>query len=169
MQVHVLIQRSFTGKVSDSLGSVRCQSTYNLPVWFVVCKLSLNYNLYKHMVVVPWWLWRKLMCSWFVLGRFCRSCIATSLRNNKWTCPYCRAYLPSEGVPATDVAKRMKSEYQTCTECDTLVCTLLRLVITNFRFPRKWSFHLRFWPQLAHLFEVFYPILSISISPVSYV
>ncbi|XP_027432957.1 E3 ubiquitin-protein ligase RNF125 isoform X1 [Zalophus californianus] len=53
---------------------------------------------------------------------FCRSCIATSLKNNKWTCPYCRAYLPSEGVPATDVAKRMKSEYQNCTECDTPVC-----------------------------------------------
>ncbi|XP_045881235.1 E3 ubiquitin-protein ligase RNF125 isoform X2 [Meles meles] len=53
---------------------------------------------------------------------FCRSCIATSLKNNKWTCPYCRAYLPSEGVPATDVAKRMKSEYQKCTECDTPVC-----------------------------------------------
>lgn len=61
------------------------------------------------------------MYSWFVLGRFCRSCIATSLKNNKWTCPYCRAYLPSEGVPATDVAKRMKSEYQKCTECDTPV------------------------------------------------
>ncbi|XP_045234168.2 E3 ubiquitin-protein ligase RNF125 isoform X1 [Macaca fascicularis] len=53
---------------------------------------------------------------------FCRSCIATSLKNNKWTCPYCRAYLPSEGVPATDVAKRMKSEYKNCAECDTLVC-----------------------------------------------
>ncbi|KAL0613447.1 E3 ubiquitin-protein ligase RNF125 [Plecturocebus cupreus] len=53
---------------------------------------------------------------------FCRSCIATSLKNNKWTCPYCRAYLPSGGVPATDVAKRMKSEFKNCTECDTLVC-----------------------------------------------
>ncbi|XP_028630631.1 E3 ubiquitin-protein ligase RNF125 [Grammomys surdaster] len=54
---------------------------------------------------------------------FCRSCIATSIKNNnKWTCPYCRAYLPSEGVPATDIAKRMKSEYQNCTECGTLVC-----------------------------------------------
>ncbi|XP_023063506.1 E3 ubiquitin-protein ligase RNF125 isoform X1 [Piliocolobus tephrosceles] len=53
---------------------------------------------------------------------FCRSCIATSLKSNKWTCPYCRAYLPSEGVPATDVAKRMKSEYKNCSECDTLVC-----------------------------------------------
>uniref|UniRef100_A0A4W2BQW3 E3 ubiquitin-protein ligase RNF125 n=1 Tax=Bos indicus x Bos taurus TaxID=30522 RepID=A0A4W2BQW3_BOBOX len=53
---------------------------------------------------------------------FCRSCIATSLKNNKWTCPYCRAYLPSEGVPAADVAKRMKSEFRNCTECDTLVC-----------------------------------------------
>lgn len=61
------------------------------------------------------------MYSWFVSGSFCRSCIATSLKNNKWTCPYCRAYLPSEGVPATDVAKRMKSEYQKCTECDTPV------------------------------------------------
>ncbi|KAJ1068169.1 hypothetical protein K5549_007457 [Capra hircus] len=62
------------------------------------------------------------MCSWFVSCRFCRSCIATSLKNNKWTCPYCRAYLPSEGVPAADVAKRMKSEFRNCTECDTLVC-----------------------------------------------
>ncbi|XP_012512025.1 PREDICTED: E3 ubiquitin-protein ligase RNF125 [Propithecus coquereli] len=55
---------------------------------------------------------------------FCRSCIATSLKNNKWTCPYCRAYLPSEGVPATDIAKRMKSEYQNCAECDTLISSL---------------------------------------------
>lgn len=55
-------------------------------------------------------------------SRFCRSCIATSIKNHKWTCPYCRAYLPSEGVPATDIAKRMKSEYQNCTECGTLVC-----------------------------------------------
>lgn len=54
---------------------------------------------------------------------FCRSCIATSIKNNnKWACPYCRAYLPSEGVPATDIAKRMKSEYQNCAECGTLVC-----------------------------------------------
>ncbi|XP_004479067.1 E3 ubiquitin-protein ligase RNF125 isoform X2 [Dasypus novemcinctus] len=53
---------------------------------------------------------------------FCRSCIATSLKSNKWTCPYCRAYLPSEGVPATDVAKRMKSEYQNCAECESPVC-----------------------------------------------
>ncbi|KAI4532706.1 hypothetical protein MG293_017114 [Ovis ammon polii] len=59
---------------------------------------------------------------------FCRSCIATSLKNNKWTCPYCRAYLPSEGVPAADVAKRMKSEFRNCTECDTLFCPLCRLV-----------------------------------------
>ncbi|XP_023612186.1 E3 ubiquitin-protein ligase RNF125 isoform X2 [Myotis lucifugus] len=54
--------------------------------------------------------------------RFCRSCIATSLKSSKWTCPYCRAYLPSEGVPATDVTRRMKSEFQNCAECGTLVC-----------------------------------------------
>uniref|UniRef100_A0A6I8P5V0 RING-type E3 ubiquitin transferase n=1 Tax=Ornithorhynchus anatinus TaxID=9258 RepID=A0A6I8P5V0_ORNAN len=53
---------------------------------------------------------------------FCRSCIATSLRNNKWTCPYCRAYLPSEGVPAVDIVKKMKAAYQDCTECETPVC-----------------------------------------------
>ncbi|XP_051019221.1 E3 ubiquitin-protein ligase RNF125 isoform X1 [Acomys russatus] len=53
---------------------------------------------------------------------FCRSCIATSIKNNKWACPYCRACLSSEGVPATDIAKRMKSEYQDCAECGTLVC-----------------------------------------------
>ncbi|XP_005372808.2 PREDICTED: E3 ubiquitin-protein ligase RNF125 [Chinchilla lanigera] len=53
---------------------------------------------------------------------FCRSCIATSLKSSKWTCPYCRAYLPSEGVPATDVVRRMKAEYRNCAECDTPVC-----------------------------------------------
>uniref|UniRef100_A0A2K6GNE4 Ring finger protein 125 n=1 Tax=Propithecus coquereli TaxID=379532 RepID=A0A2K6GNE4_PROCO len=62
---------------------------------------------------------------------FCRSCIATSLKNNKWTCPYCRAYLPSEGVPATDIAKRMKSEYQNCAECDTLFCHQIRWHIST--------------------------------------
>ncbi|XP_057359961.1 E3 ubiquitin-protein ligase RNF125 isoform X3 [Manis pentadactyla] len=54
--------------------------------------------------------------------RFCRSCLTTSLRSSKWTCPYCRAYLPSEGVPATDVARRMRSEHQDCAECGSLVC-----------------------------------------------
>ncbi|XP_054841851.1 E3 ubiquitin-protein ligase RNF125 [Eublepharis macularius] len=53
---------------------------------------------------------------------FCHSCIATSLRNNTWTCPYCRAYLHSEGIPATDITKMMKNIYQNCTECDTEVC-----------------------------------------------
>ncbi|KAF7246271.1 hypothetical protein EYD10_07764 [Varanus komodoensis] len=53
---------------------------------------------------------------------FCHSCIATSLRNNTWTCPYCRAYLPSEGIPATDVINMMKNIYQNCTECETQVC-----------------------------------------------
>ncbi|XP_062986751.1 E3 ubiquitin-protein ligase RNF125 [Elgaria multicarinata webbii] len=53
---------------------------------------------------------------------FCQSCIATSLRNNTWTCPYCRGYLPSEGIPATDITKMMKDIYQNCTECETQVC-----------------------------------------------
>ncbi|XP_048363272.1 E3 ubiquitin-protein ligase RNF125 [Sphaerodactylus townsendi] len=53
---------------------------------------------------------------------FCHSCIATSLRNNTWTCPYCRAHLHSEGIPATDVTKMMANIYQNCTECDTEVC-----------------------------------------------
>lgn len=65
---------------------------------------------------------REVMYSWSVFGRFCRSCLATSLRSSKWTCPYCRAYLPSEGVPATDVARRMRSERQDCAECGSLVC-----------------------------------------------
>ncbi|XP_025928618.1 E3 ubiquitin-protein ligase RNF125 [Apteryx rowi] len=54
--------------------------------------------------------------------RFCHSCISTSLKNNAWTCPYCRAYLSSEGIPATDIAKKMKSIYRNCTECETQVC-----------------------------------------------
>ncbi|KYO26168.1 E3 ubiquitin-protein ligase RNF125 isoform A [Alligator mississippiensis] len=54
--------------------------------------------------------------------RFCHSCIAASLRNNAWTCPYCRTYLPSEGIPATDITKKMKSVFQNCTECETQVC-----------------------------------------------
>ncbi|KAM6458335.1 E3 ubiquitin-protein ligase RNF125 isoform 1-T1 [Liasis olivaceus] len=53
---------------------------------------------------------------------FCQSCIATCLRNNTWTCPYCRAYLPSEGIPATDIIKMMKNTHQNCTECKTQVC-----------------------------------------------
>ncbi|KAM6278278.1 E3 ubiquitin-protein ligase RNF125 [Spheniscus humboldti] len=53
---------------------------------------------------------------------FCHSCISASLKNNAWTCPYCRAYLPSEGIPATDIAKKMESTYQNCTECETQVC-----------------------------------------------
>ncbi|XP_066482523.1 E3 ubiquitin-protein ligase RNF125 [Tiliqua scincoides] len=53
---------------------------------------------------------------------FCHSCIATSLRNNTWTCPYCRTYLPSEGIPATDIMLLMEEIYQKCTECGTRVC-----------------------------------------------
>ncbi|XP_036275719.1 E3 ubiquitin-protein ligase RNF125 isoform X2 [Pipistrellus kuhlii] len=53
---------------------------------------------------------------------FCRSCIAASLKSSRWTCPYCRAHLPSEGVPATDVTKRMESEFQNCAECGARVC-----------------------------------------------
>ncbi|KFV62847.1 E3 ubiquitin-protein ligase RNF125, partial [Dryobates pubescens] len=53
---------------------------------------------------------------------FCHSCISASLKNNAWTCPYCRAYLPSEGIPATDIAKKMESTFQNCTECETQVC-----------------------------------------------
>uniref|UniRef100_A0A663E5Z7 Ring finger protein 125 n=1 Tax=Aquila chrysaetos chrysaetos TaxID=223781 RepID=A0A663E5Z7_AQUCH len=49
---------------------------------------------------------------------FCHSCISASLKNNAWTCPYCRAYLPSEGIPATDIAKKMESTYRNCTECE---------------------------------------------------
>ncbi|NXI45668.1 RN125 ligase, partial [Galbula dea] len=53
---------------------------------------------------------------------FCHSCISASLKKNSWTCPYCRAYLPSEGIPATDIAKKMENTYQNCTECETQVC-----------------------------------------------
>ncbi|XP_034981046.1 E3 ubiquitin-protein ligase RNF125 isoform X1 [Zootoca vivipara] len=52
---------------------------------------------------------------------FCHSCIAASIRNNTWTCPYCRAFLPSEGIPATDITKMMKNRHQNCTECGTQV------------------------------------------------
>ncbi|XP_013925762.1 PREDICTED: E3 ubiquitin-protein ligase RNF125 [Thamnophis sirtalis] len=53
---------------------------------------------------------------------FCHTCITTCLRNHTWTCPYCRAYLPSEGIPATDIIKMMKNIHQNCTECKTQVC-----------------------------------------------
>lgn len=116
-------QRRVTEKVSDSMGS---QDARDLIASLMVYTVSLNYSLNKHIVGGgPFRSSRENYVFLFVcFGRFCRSCIATSLKNNKWTCPYCRAYLPSEGVPATDVAKRMKSEYQNCTECDTLVCNL---------------------------------------------
>ncbi|KAM6444403.1 LOW QUALITY PROTEIN: E3 ubiquitin-protein ligase RNF125 [Rhynochetos jubatus] len=53
-------------------------------------------------------------------GRFCHSCISASLKTSAWPCPYCHAYLPSEGIPATDTAKRMESTYD-CTECEAQV------------------------------------------------
>uniref|UniRef100_A0A8C4XLA1 RING-type E3 ubiquitin transferase n=1 Tax=Falco tinnunculus TaxID=100819 RepID=A0A8C4XLA1_FALTI len=39
--------------------------------------------------------------------RFCHSCISACLKNKAWMCPYCHAYLPSEGIPATNIAKKM--------------------------------------------------------------
>uniref|UniRef100_A0A803TAQ5 RING-type E3 ubiquitin transferase n=1 Tax=Anolis carolinensis TaxID=28377 RepID=A0A803TAQ5_ANOCA len=65
---------------------------------------------------------RGRSCPLVIPTEFCHSCIATSLRNNAWTCPYCRAYLPSEGMPATDITNMMKNIYQNCTECETQVC-----------------------------------------------
>ncbi|KAM6410654.1 LOW QUALITY PROTEIN: E3 ubiquitin-protein ligase RNF125 [Pluvialis apricaria] len=53
--------------------------------------------------------------------RFCHSCISASLKNNVWMCP-CSAYLPSEGIPATDIAKKMESTYRNCTETIASVC-----------------------------------------------
>ncbi|KAM6375916.1 LOW QUALITY PROTEIN: E3 ubiquitin-protein ligase RNF125 [Alca torda] len=57
-----------------------------------------------------------------VVHGFCHSCISAILKNNVSICPYCRTYLPSEGIPATDIAKKMESTYQSCTECETQVC-----------------------------------------------
>lgn len=108
------------------------------------------------------------MYSWLVSCRFCRSCIATSLKNNKWTCPYCRAYLPSEGVPATDVAKRMKSEFQNCTECDTLVRDPAFVHVTGLDLwengDGSHSFHLCLWPHATLTFQslISQPLLFLS-------
>lgn len=115
----------------------------------------------------PLYFLRKITYFRFVLGRFCRSCIATSLKNNKWTCPYCRAYLPSEGVPATDVAKRMKSEYQKCTECDTPVRDPLSACAQGYWTAEKIvtgkSFHLCLWlyptPSFSGLWSLPLPCL----------
>ncbi|KAM6143004.1 LOW QUALITY PROTEIN: E3 ubiquitin-protein ligase RNF125 [Phoenicopterus ruber ruber] len=52
---------------------------------------------------------------------FCHFCVSASLKNNAWTCPYCRACLPPEGTPATDIAKKTESTYRNCTECETQV------------------------------------------------
>ncbi|KFP03820.1 E3 ubiquitin-protein ligase RNF125, partial [Calypte anna] len=53
---------------------------------------------------------------------FCHFCISASLKNSAWTCPCCCAYLPSEGIPATDIAKTMESTHRNYTECQTQVC-----------------------------------------------
>ncbi|XP_062424529.1 E3 ubiquitin-protein ligase RNF125 [Rhea pennata] len=59
---------------------------------------------------------------WLDVVLFCHSCISTTLKNNAGTCPYCQVYLSSEGIPATDIAKKMKSIYRNCSECETQVC-----------------------------------------------
>ncbi|XP_068090832.1 E3 ubiquitin-protein ligase RNF125 isoform X2 [Hyperolius riggenbachi] len=53
---------------------------------------------------------------------FCQVCIKTSLNSNSYACPYCRAHLTSEGTPAVDIDKKMKSIYQNCEECQEKIC-----------------------------------------------
>ncbi|XP_029447048.1 E3 ubiquitin-protein ligase RNF125-like isoform X2 [Rhinatrema bivittatum] len=53
---------------------------------------------------------------------FCHDCIARSLSNSMNACPYCRTHLSSEGTPASDIVKKMKTVYQNCEECAEKVC-----------------------------------------------
>ncbi|KAM4688102.1 E3 ubiquitin-protein ligase RNF125 [Discoglossus pictus] len=53
---------------------------------------------------------------------FCHTCIKASLRNNSYACPYCRSRLSSEGTPAADIIKKMKTVFQKCEECEEKVC-----------------------------------------------
>ncbi|XP_041423794.1 E3 ubiquitin-protein ligase RNF125 isoform X2 [Xenopus laevis] len=53
---------------------------------------------------------------------FCQTCIKASLRNNTYTCPYCRTHLSSEGTLAVDIMKKMKTVFQNCEECEEKVC-----------------------------------------------
>ncbi|XP_053570977.1 E3 ubiquitin-protein ligase RNF125 [Bombina bombina] len=53
---------------------------------------------------------------------FCQTCIKASLRNNAYACPYCRSHLSSEGTPASDIVKKMKTVFQNCEECEEKVC-----------------------------------------------
>ncbi|XP_063307508.1 E3 ubiquitin-protein ligase RNF125 [Pelobates fuscus] len=53
---------------------------------------------------------------------FCYVCIKASLRASTYSCPYCRTQLVSEGTPAVDIIKKMKTVFQNCEECDKMVC-----------------------------------------------
>ncbi|XP_075069569.1 E3 ubiquitin-protein ligase RNF125 [Mixophyes fleayi] len=53
---------------------------------------------------------------------FCHTCIEASLRNNAYACPYCRTQLSSEGTPAVDIVKKMKTVFQNCEECEQKIC-----------------------------------------------
>ncbi|PKU44800.1 hypothetical protein llap_4907 [Limosa lapponica baueri] len=61
----------------------------------------------------------RILCPVPAMARYCHSCMSASLKNNACTCPYGRTYLPSEGIPATDIAKKIESTYRYCTECET--------------------------------------------------
>ncbi|XP_072267379.1 E3 ubiquitin-protein ligase RNF125 [Pyxicephalus adspersus] len=53
---------------------------------------------------------------------FCHTCIKASLRRNAYACPYCRTHLSSEGTPAVDIVKKMKTVFQNCEECEKRIC-----------------------------------------------
>ncbi|KAM9387416.1 LOW QUALITY PROTEIN: E3 ubiquitin-protein ligase RNF125 [Phaethornis superciliosus] len=70
--------------------------------------------------MVIWWIPVPMMFTAPPVNssRFCHFCISAS-KNSVWTCPYCHAYLPSEGIPDNDIEE---STYRKCTECQTQVC-----------------------------------------------
>ena len=90
------------------------------------CHVVQNFDSFLYTLPYLKHVWGGLshLFSFLSIYRFCHSCISASAKHNAWMCPYCRAYLPSEAIPATDVAKKMESTYRNCTECETQVCSL---------------------------------------------
>lgn len=81
-------------------------------------------NVHSFLYTLPYWnSILKHLLLFLSMYRFCHFCISASLKNMAWMCPYCCTYLPSEGIPATDIATT-ESTYWNWTECKTWVCSL---------------------------------------------
>ncbi|XP_075440872.1 E3 ubiquitin-protein ligase RNF125 isoform X3 [Ascaphus truei] len=78
------------------------------------------HNLWQHKTPIST---LTVQCAWKCsTGRCGHAADMSSLRSNTYACPYCRTHLSSEGTPAVDIVKKMKTVFQNCEECAKKVC-----------------------------------------------